>query len=204
MRNTIFNSVKTLALILAWALWVAPTLVMADESAHPKEGSKSKEYSHGSPHGGGSSYAAKEGSKSKHGSPYGGKSYRSHRGGSHSKKYGGGHGRHGHRTDPFTHVLRFGHRMGLTEAQRTEIKNKQFEYKKGQIQRHADHKIIHLEMDRMVHSGELDESGLRALADKMSGLKSKSIHAMMEAKIALLRILTAEQRKKVSQLHSGH
>ena len=55
----------------------------------------------------------------------------------------------------------------------------------------------------MVHSGELDESGLRALADKMSGLKSKSIHAMVEAKIALLRILTAEQRKKMSRHHSG-
>ena len=150
MRNTIFNSGKTLALILAWALWVAPTLVMGDESVRPKEGSKSKEFSHGSPHGGGSSYAAKEGSKSKHGSPYGGKSYRSHRGGSHSKKYGGGHGGHGygksghgHKTDPFTHVLRFGHRMGLTEAQRTEIKNKQFEFKKMRIQMHADHRIAH-------------------------------------------------------------
>ena len=213
MRNRIFNSGKTLALILAWALWVAPTLAVGDESASPKEGSKSKQYSHGSPHGGGSLSGAKEGSKSKHGSaykqgsPHGGKSYG---GGSHSKKYRGGHGGHGygksghgHKTDPFKHVLRFGHRLSLTEAQRTEVKNKQFEYKKMRIQMHADHRIAHLEMDKLVHSGELDESGLRALADKMSGLKSKSIHAMVEAKIDLLRILSAEQRKKMSQHHSG-
>lgn len=211
MRNTIFNSGKTFALILAWALWVVPTLAIGDESAHSKEGSKSKQYSHGSsessPHGGGSPHAAKEGSKSKHGSAY--KYGASHSGKSHGS-YGGGHSKHGygksghgHKTDPFKHVLRFGHRLGLTEAQMTEIKNKQFEFKKMRIQMHAGHRIAHLEMDRMVHSGDLDESGLRALADKMSDLKSKSIHAMVEAKIALLRILSSEQRGRISQLHSG-
>lgn len=239
MRNKIFNSGKTLALILAWALWVVPTLAIGDESAQFKEGSKSKEYSHGSsdrsPHGGGTPHGAKEGSKSKkysHGSsdssPHGGKSYGSHSGksygghgsgshskkysgGSHSKKYSGGHSRysygksgHGHKTDPFNHLLRFGHRLGLTEAQMAEIKNKQFEFRIMEIQLHAEHRIAHLEMDRLVHSGNLDEAGLRALADKMSDLKSKSIHAMVEAKIALLRILSAEQRQKMSRFHSGH
>ncbi|GJL79719.1 MAG: hypothetical protein NPINA01_27080 [Nitrospinaceae bacterium] len=165
---------------------------------HKKEGSGSKKYSdyrHGSQH------YKKEGSgghKYSHGAPYKGKhGYSS-----------GGHGTSGykrtHGKDPFKHVLCFREKLGLTDEQVEQIKTKEFEYKKLKIQTKADHAIAHMELDRLVHAENIDEAKIRSLADRISEIKSRKIHATIEAKIAVLNILTSEQRKKVHEKHSSH
>ena len=206
---------------------VSPELPKVAE-APKSEGSKSKKgYSHGSPHGtkgsvhGGSPHGKSEGSKSKHGysKGHGSKKCKGKKEGSYGKHgYGkrgcgkghgysrhGGHGSHsGHGKDPFRHVLKFAGSLGLTDAQISQIKSVKFEFTKERIMLKAQHEIAHMELDRMVHSGEVEEAKMRAIADRISEIKSKSIHGMVDAKIELLKLLTPEQRKKISQLHSKH
>ncbi len=204
-----------LVFILPLTLLMIPVQTLA-EDAPKAEGSKSKEYSQGSPHGMKASphgksegsrskhgYSKKEGSSGKHGYSrhgYGKHGYGryGHRGGHHEKH--GGKGR-----DPFRHILRFAHALGLSADQVQQIKDKQFEFKKQQIELRAQHEIAHLELDKLVHSGTVDEGAIRSVGDRIKQIKSKKIDGMIEAKIALLKILTDEQRKKIATLraHGG-
>ena len=196
---------------------------MPEVAEAPKsEGSKSKGYRHGSPHGmkksphGGSPHGKSEGSKSKHGYSkgysHGSKHHYGKKEGSHGKhgygkhgKYGRSHGGHGgHGKDPFRHVLRFAGKLGLTYAQVSQVKKMQFEFKKERIMLKAQHKIAHMDLDQLVHSGEVKESEMRAIADQIAQIKSKKIHGMVDAKIDLLKLLTPEQRQKIAQIHSKH
>jgi Spy/CpxP family protein refolding chaperone len=145
------------------------------------EGSKSKSYSHGkSSHG-----------KSKHGSMGGyGKSY-GHKKGSH-----GGHGQ-----SPFKHVMHYKNKLGLTDAQIQTMKELDADFNKIIIQAIADHKIAHIELDLQVHSGEVDEAKIRIAGTKIVASKTNKILAMINAKIQLLNLLTAEQRLKMAKMH---
>jgi len=141
-----------------------------------KEGSGKKKYSHGSPHK---------------------KSHSAHKGSGHGSSHRSG-------KSPFKHVLCFTKKLGLTAEQVEQIKAHEFEFKKMKIQRKADHAIAHMELDRLAHSATVDEAGMRAVGNRIVEIKSRKIHAMIEAKITILKILTAEQRQKVSKMHSRH
>jgi Spy/CpxP family protein refolding chaperone len=219
MRTHTIHSLKRLFLvfILPLALLTIPVQALAEESKKA-EGSKSKGYGHGSPHGmkgkshGGSLHGKKEGSGSKHGYSKGHGSKHSYgkKSGSHGKhgysRHGGhgGGGHSGHGKDPFRHVLQFAGALGLTDAQISQIKNVKFEFAKERIMLKARHEIAHMELDKLVHSGEVKEAEMRSIADQITQIKSKKIHGMVDAKISLLKLLTPEQRKKISQLHSKH
>jgi len=144
------------------------------------EGSKSKSYSHGkSGHG-----------KSKHGSMGGyGKSY-GHKKGSH-----GGHGQ-----SPFKHVMHYKNKLGLTDAQIQTMKELDADFNKIIIQAIADHKIAHIELDLQVHSGKVNEAKIRIAGTKIVASKTNKILAMIDAKIQLLNLLTAEQRLKMAKM----
>ena len=186
--------------------------------SHKKsEGSKSKSYSHGKPGHGKSSHAYKgghgysdkksEGSKSKsysHGKPGHGKSSHAYRGG-YGKSYGhkkGSHGGHGgHGQSPFKHVMHYKNKLGLTDAQIQTMKELDADFKKKIIQAKADHQIAHVELDLQVHSGKVDEAKIRAAGAKIVASKTNKIMAMIDAKIQLLNLLTAEQRQKMAKMH---
>ena len=191
--------------------------ISGSESHKKSEGSKSKSYSHGKPGHGKSSHAYKgghgysdkksEGSKSKsysHGKPGHGKSSHAYRGG-YGKSYGhkkgshGGHGRHGQ--SPFKHVMHYKNKLGLTDAQIQTMKELDADFKKKIIQAMADHKIAHVELDLQVHSGKVDEANIRAAGAKIVASKTNKIMAMIDAKIQLLNLLTAEQRQKMAKMH---
>lgn len=140
-----------------------------------KEGSGSKKYSHGSPHKKSHSVHKDSG----HGSSF------------HSKK------------SPFKHVLCFTKKLGLTEEQVAKIKAHEFEFKKMKIQTKADHAIAHMDLDRLAHSDNIDEAGMRAVGNRIVEIKSRKINAIIEAKITILKLLTADQRQKVSKMHSN-
>ena len=186
-------------------------------SHNKSEGSKSKSYSHGKPGHGKSSHAYKgghgysdkksEGSKSKsysHGKPGHGKSSHAYKGG-YGKSYGhkkgshGGHGKHGQ--SPFKHVMHYKNKLGLTDAQIQTMKELDADFKKKIIQAMADHQIAHVELDLQVHSGKVDEAKIRAAGAKIVASKTNKIMAMIDAKIQLLKLLTAEQRQKMAKMH---
>ena len=144
----------------------------------------------------GYSYKKSEGSSSKHHarSTHGyKKGYRSH----------GGHGGHTSKC-PFTHLLRFKDKLGLTEAQVAEIKGLRFEFQKKSIRNKAEHKIAHMELDKLVHAKKVDAQAIRSAAGKIAKFKTQMIMEKAEAKIALLNLLTDEQRKKAHAAHSAH
>ena len=145
------------------------------------EDSQSKSYSPGkSSHG-----------QSKHGSMGGyGKSY-GHKKGSH-----GGHGQ-----SPFKHVMHYKNKLGLTDEQIQTMKELDADFNKIIIQAMADHKIAHIELDLQVHSGEVDEAKIRIAGTKIVASKTNKILAMIDAKIQLLNLLTAEQRMKMAKMH---
>ena len=150
-------------------------------SPHKKsEGSGSKSYSHG---------------KRQHG-------YKSGYGKSHGHKKASTHRRHGgHGTSPFKHVMHYKYKLGLTDAQIKTMKKLDVDFKKKIIQANADHEMAHLELDLQVHSGEVNEGKIRAAGTKIVASKTNKIMAMIEAKIQLLNLLTAEQRQKMAKMH---
>ena len=176
------------------------------------EGSKSKSYAHGSKGysghiSGSESHKKSEGSKSKsysHGKPGHGKSSHAYKGG-HGKSYGhkkGSHGGHGgHGQSPFKHVMHYKNKLGLTDAQIQTMKELDADFKKKIIQAKADHQIAHVELDLQVHSGKVDEAKIRAAGAKIVASKTNKIMAMIDAKIQLLNLLTAEQRQKMAKMH---
>jgi len=193
--------------------------ISGSDSHKKSEGSKSKSYSHGKPGHGKSSHAYKgghgksyshkksEGSKSKsysHGKPGHGKSSHAYKGG-YGKSYGhkkGSHGGHGgHGQSPFKHVMHYKNKLGLTDAQIQTMKELDADFKKKIIQAKADHQIAHVELDLQVHSGKVDEAKIRAAGAKIVASKTNKIMAMIDAKIQLLNLLTAEQRQKMAKMH---
>jgi Spy/CpxP family protein refolding chaperone len=191
------------------------------ETNKKSEGSKSKasgekkkcdkEKFHSSK-GHGHKFGKEEGSG--HGKSYKGhgKSYGGHGGQkySHGKKGHGGYGKGGHhagghsKQGPFAHVLKFKEKLGLTADQIEQIKANAFEFNKLGVEIRAAHEIAHLGLDQLVHSGNVDEAKMREVADRLSSIKSTKIHAMIEAKIFLLKILTPEQRQKIGDVHGTH
>ena len=145
------------------------------------EGSQSKSYSYGKYGHGKKSHAFKGGY---------GKS-RGHNKGSH-----GGHGK-----SPFKHVMAYKFKLGLTDMQINKMKELDLEFKKKIIQAKADHEIAHMELDLQVHSGKVDEAKIRTAGAKIVASKTNKIIAMIDAKIQLLNLLTADQRHKMAKMH---
>ena len=176
-----------------------PHHISGKKSHFKSEGSASKSYSHSKKGKEGHGYSHKkksEGSASKH-----------HAKSTHSYKKGykshGGLGGHTSKC-PFTHLLRFKDKLGLTEAQVAEIKRLRFEFRKASIRNKAEHKIAHMEYDKLVHAENVDAEAIRSAAKKIAETKTQKIMATAEAKIALLNLLTEEQRKKTHRMHSAH
>jgi Spy/CpxP family protein refolding chaperone len=160
---------------------------------YKKEGSGNKSYSHsGKSNTHSYSHKKPEGSASNH-----------HTNSGHSYGKKSGHGGHTSKS-PFTHLLRFKEKLGLTKGQVTEIKQLRFAYGKQSIRNKAEHKIAHMEFDKQVHAENLDENAVRLAAGEIARTKTDKIMAMANAKIALLKLLTEEQREKAHTMHSAH
>ena len=180
-----------------------PRHISGNAVHHNPEGSSSKKpYSiHGEK---GYSHKKSEGSQSKshsYGKSDHGKTFHSYKS-SYGKSYGhkkishGGHGK-----SPFKHVMDYKHKLGLSNVQIETMKKLDVDFKKKIIQAKADHQIAHMELDLQVHSGKVDEAKIRAAGEKIVASKTNKIMAMIDAKIQLLNLLTADQRYKMAKMH---
>ena len=100
--------------------------------------------------------------------------------------------------------MKYKEALGLSGAQVTAIKSQQFEFEKVSIRSNADHKIAHMDLDRVIHSENVDEAKARGLADKIAETKARKIKAMVEGKLAVMRILTADQKRIISRMYKRH
>ena len=150
----------------------------------------------------GSSHKKPEGSQSKSYGKYGhGKKSHAYKGG-YGKSHGHKRGSHGgHGKSPFKHVMDYQLKLGLTDIQINKMKELDLEFKKKIIQAKADHEIAHMELDLQVHSGKVDEAKIRTAGAKIVASKTNKIIAMIDAKIQLLNLLTADQRHKMAKMH---
>jgi Spy/CpxP family protein refolding chaperone len=180
-----------------------PRHISGNAVHHNPEGSSSKKpYSiHGEK---GYSHKKSEGSQSNshsYGKSGHGKTSHPYKGG-YGKSYGHKKGSHGgHGNSPFKHVMDYKHKLGLTDAQIETMKKLDVDFKKKIIQAKADHQIAHMELDLQVHSGKVDEAKIRAAGEKIVASKTNKIMAMIDAKIQLLNLLTADQRYKMAKMH---
>ena len=150
----------------------------------------------------GYSHKKPEGSQSKSYGKYGhGKKSHAYKGG-YGKSHGHKRGSHGgHGKSPFEHVMDYQFKLGLTDIQINKMKELDLEFKKKIIQAKADHEIAHMELDLQVHSGKVDEAKIRTAGAKIVASKTNKIIAMIDAKIQLLNLLTADQRHKMAKMH---
>ena len=61
-----------------------------------------------------------------------------------------------------------------------------------------------MEFDKQVHAEKLDVNAIRLAAGKIARTKTEKIMDLANAKIALLTLLTEEQRKIAHAMHSAH
>ena len=177
MRTLKIKLMITLPAILICALFSQPAFADAQ-----MEGSGSKGDMHGkSDKGKGHGEGYERGEGSGHGEGYG---------------HGGGHGHHF-----ISHVLKHKEKLALAADQVSAIEKVQNDFKKQQADSSAEHMAAHKELHKLAHAETVDEAGMHAVADKISAVKTKEVHAMVAAKIAVLKVLTGEQRKKMQELH---
>ena len=104
----------------------------------------------------------------------------------------------------FSHLLSFKDKLQLSDAQVDGIKKMRFDYRKTSILLTADKEVAKMEFDQLVHGKTVDESAIRAAGEKIIAVKTKKIRAKVEAKIAVMKLLTNEQRNQVHKMHSSH
>ena len=166
----------------------------AKVNTHPhkkSEGSDSKNYSghHGSKSGNKNhAYSAKH--RKHHYAKNGHKNHSLHS--AHSSKFF------------FSHLLSYKDKLQLSDAQVDGIKKMRFDYRKTSILLTADKEVAKMEFDQLVHGKTVDVSAIRAAGEKIIVVKTKKIRAKVEAKIAVMRLLTDEQRNQVHKMHSSH
>ena len=179
------------------------------------EGSKAKAYAqpHKKPEGSGSkNYSGRHGSKSVHKNhAYSAKHKKHHYAKSSHKSHSSNksHSTHsGHSTHSskcfFSHLLSFKDKLQLSDDQVGSIEKMRFDYRKSNILLTADKEVAKMEFDQLVHGKTVDESAIRAAGEKIIVVKTKKIRAKVEAKIAVMKLLTNEQRNQVHKMHSSH
>ncbi len=160
------------------------------------EGSGKKSYSYGKSHhkSDHSNKGYSKGGHSKH-----------HYAKSGHKSYGkhSGHSAHSSKCF-FSHLLNFRHKLKLSETQVEDIQKMRFDYKKTKVMLVAEKEVAKMEFDQLVHGKTVDESAIRAAGEKIITAKTKKIRAKVEAKIALMKLLTDEQRSMVQKMHASH
>lgn len=117
-------------------------------------------------------------------------------------KWGSHRGMGGHGLDPYKKALMCKTKLNLTAEQVNELTNQQMEFKKQRIRNRADMEIAHLDFKKLLSAETLDEAKLQSSAKEMSDMISRQISATFNAQIAVMKILTPEQRKKMAESHS--
>ncbi len=144
-----------------------------------------------------------EGSHSMHeGMSQGGHDGYAHQGHQDHGKWHSHQGIGGHGFDPYKKALKCKTNLNLTAEQINELTNQQMKFKKQRIRNRADMEIVRLDFKKLLSAETLDEAKLQSSAKEMSDMIVRQISATLDARIAVIKILTPEQRKKMAESHS--
>jgi Spy/CpxP family protein refolding chaperone len=93
--------------------------------------------------------------------------------------------------------------VGLTDAQVAEIRRIHKEGRKAAIRRNADLRIARLELEELLGAATLDEAKIAARVKAIGELQSAAFKERTEGRLAVRRLVTAEQYQKMQQAKRG-
>ena len=116
---------------------------------------------------------------------------------------GRGHGPRDGRRGPFgpEMIEHMSRELGLTDAQKTQVKAVFDEAMTGEDARRAKDEELHKQLEAITANGQFDETQVRNIANQQGALMAERIveHERMKSKI--FAVLTPEQRTKAEEMH---
>lgn len=89
--------------------------------------------------------------------------------------------------------------IGLSDQQAAEIRRIHSEERKAAIRRNAEMRIARVELDELMGAATLDEAAIAARVKTLGELQAASLKARTESRLAIRRLVTAEQYQKMQQ-----
>jgi Spy/CpxP family protein refolding chaperone len=93
--------------------------------------------------------------------------------------------------------------LGLSDEQMTQIRKIRLEERKAAIRRNADMRLARLELEELMSAATLDEAAIAARVKALGELQAATFKARSESRLAVRRLVTAEQYQKMQQLKRG-
>jgi Spy/CpxP family protein refolding chaperone len=90
--------------------------------------------------------------------------------------------------------------LGLNDSQYAQLKKLRMDGRKAAIRRRADLQIARLELGEMLDTAAPDEKAIAAKVKEVSELQTAALKARVDARLAVAKILTPEQREKLKHL----
>ena len=90
--------------------------------------------------------------------------------------------------------------IGLTDQQVAEIRRIHTEGRKAAIRRNADLRIARMELEELLSAATLDEAKIAARVKAIGELQSAAFKERTDSRLAVRRLVTAEQYQKMQQV----
>jgi Spy/CpxP family protein refolding chaperone len=90
--------------------------------------------------------------------------------------------------------------LGLSDEQAAQIRRLVTDARKAEIRRRADMQIARIELEDMLSAPTVDEAAIAAHAKALGDMEAATLRARIESRLAVRRVLTAEQYQKMQQL----
>jgi Spy/CpxP family protein refolding chaperone len=94
--------------------------------------------------------------------------------------------------------------LGLTDEHVTGLREADFAHREKRLQLKSKLDGLHLEMKKLFSADSVDEAKVLQLAQKISDLKGKRFVRKIESRLALGKLLTADQLKKLKNFDLHH
>lgn len=89
--------------------------------------------------------------------------------------------------------------IGLTDEQVAQIRKIHQQEQKAAIRRDADMRLARVELDELLSAATLDEAAIAARVKALGELQAAAFKARTETRLAVRRLVTAEQYQKMQQ-----
>jgi len=92
---------------------------------------------------------------------------------------------------------------GLTDAQASQLRKLMQDERKLAIRRRADLQVARLELDELLDAASVDEKAVGARVKALADLQAAALKARVDHRLAVRKVVTAEQLEKMKMLHRG-
>jgi Spy/CpxP family protein refolding chaperone len=94
--------------------------------------------------------------------------------------------------------------LGLTDEQVKGLREADFAYREKRVKLKSKLDGLHLEMEKLFSADDVDEAKVLQLAQKISELKGKRFVQTIECRLAVAKLLRADQLKKLKMFDLHH